>query len=400
MKIFEIGTGYTSIPAKMGAATEIVVEELAKSFLKNGKDVTIVDIRDKFRKPTNLPVIEVYMPQMMSTGAVVKLGIVHKIKRVLYSISLTYKLHHLIKKEKEKIFLHFHNQYNLYFFLKLTSQELRDRCVIGYTVHSYIWFGKWEDIKDKVKVSNFQEIYCCQHADKVFVLNDIVADMLIQHCNVPRSSLIHVINGVNIDVYNENNASKAAIENIKRRFHIEGKKIVFQVGSVCERKNQLGTLKLLSSIMHTNENIAYAYAGGIIDADYQNQIEEYANSEGFSDRVVYLGEVSPGEQLNNLYSMAYICFMNSTSEAFALVIAEALSIPRPIFINDNIMRSLVFWGKKEGEGIIRISDQFNDELNKLLTDETYYKEISSKGRIFIEKEFSWDVAASLYLSAL
>ena len=33
MKIYEIGTGYTSIPAKMGAATEIVVEELTKSFI-------------------------------------------------------------------------------------------------------------------------------------------------------------------------------------------------------------------------------------------------------------------------------------------------------------------------------------------------------------------------------
>ena len=31
MKIIEVGTGYTSIPANMGAATEIVVEELVKS---------------------------------------------------------------------------------------------------------------------------------------------------------------------------------------------------------------------------------------------------------------------------------------------------------------------------------------------------------------------------------
>ena len=45
MKIYEIGTGYTPIPAKMGAATEIVVEELAKSFQKKGKDVTILDIK-------------------------------------------------------------------------------------------------------------------------------------------------------------------------------------------------------------------------------------------------------------------------------------------------------------------------------------------------------------------
>ena len=44
MKIIEIGTGYTSIPARMGAATEIVVEELTKSYMKQKKDVLLVDI--------------------------------------------------------------------------------------------------------------------------------------------------------------------------------------------------------------------------------------------------------------------------------------------------------------------------------------------------------------------
>ena len=37
MKIIEVGTGYTSIPAKMGAATEIVVEEISKVFEKEKK---------------------------------------------------------------------------------------------------------------------------------------------------------------------------------------------------------------------------------------------------------------------------------------------------------------------------------------------------------------------------
>lgn len=54
MKIFEIGTGYTSVPARMGAATEIVVAELTTSMRKLGEDVTIVDIKDKNRMPTRL----------------------------------------------------------------------------------------------------------------------------------------------------------------------------------------------------------------------------------------------------------------------------------------------------------------------------------------------------------
>ena len=42
MKIYEIGTGYTPIPAQMGAATEIVVEELTRSLRNNGEDAEII----------------------------------------------------------------------------------------------------------------------------------------------------------------------------------------------------------------------------------------------------------------------------------------------------------------------------------------------------------------------
>ena len=46
MKIYEIGTGYTSIPAQIAAATETVVEELSKALLELGENVYIVDIEE------------------------------------------------------------------------------------------------------------------------------------------------------------------------------------------------------------------------------------------------------------------------------------------------------------------------------------------------------------------
>ena len=110
-----------------------------------------------------------------------------------------------------------------------------------------------------------------------------------------------------------------------------------------------------------------------------------------------MGEVSPGKQLNELYALSDVAMMNSKSESFALVIAEALSARRPIFINDNIMKSLPFWGNREGEGIIRIKNSFEKDLNRIITDKTYYKEMQEKGRSFIVNEYSWDVSAQIYL---
>lgn len=397
MKIFEIGTGYTSIPARMGAATEIVVAELTTSLMKLGEDVTIVDIKDKNRLKSNLPIVEAWMPQYFSSTDTT-LGVVHKLKRVLYSISLTYKLHKLIRKCKdEKIVLHFHNQYNLFFFLKLTPASLRKRVTIAYTVHSYIWFGKWEDIKDTISKRYFQEVYCCQHADRVFVLNSIVSDMLVKHYNVKPENIVKVINGVNVDVYNDEAVSASRIAELKKFHGLENKKVVFQVGSVCDRKNQLGTLKLLLPMIKQMKELCFIYAGGVIDSEYAESIHQLAKQENVEDRVKYMGEVAPGVQLNELYAISDVSFMNSKSEAFALVIAEALAARKPIMICDAIMRSLFFLGEKEGFGIVRVKDSFESDLLRLLSDNDYYKEMQEKGRNFIVNEFSWDVAAKQYV---
>ena len=400
MKIFEIGTGYTSIPAQMGAATEIVVEELSRAFKKMNEDVAIVDIKDANRPQTDLPIVEAYMPGMFSTKAVVTLGIVHKLKRVLYSISLTFKLHKLIKKipVEKKIVLHFHNQYNMFFFEKLTSKKIRKRVSIGYTVHSYIWFGQWEKIKATVKKKYFQEIFCCQHADKVFVLNSIVEKMMIDNLKVPQSRITKIINGVNTSAYNESSAETSIQSAIKEKYHLNGKEIILQVGSVCERKNQFDSIKQLTPLMKQNKNVVFAYAGGIIDAEYQNAICDYSRQEHLKDQIVYLGEVSPGKELNSIYAMSKICVINSKSEAFPLVIAEALSIPRPIFIGANLLDNLELWQKHEGEGVIRITDHFTDDVNRLINDSDYYKAMQDKGRNLIVNNYSWDIAAHQYLN--
>ncbi|WHX08694.1 hypothetical protein QNN11_14540 [Phocaeicola dorei] len=54
-------------------------------------------------------------------------------------------------------------------------------------------------------------------------------------------------------------------------------------------------------------------------------------------------------------------------------------------------------GEKEGEGIIRIKDSFEADFERLFTDKAYYKEMQERGRNFIVNEYSWDVAAKIYI---
>ncbi len=337
MKIYEIGTGYTPIPAQMGAATEIVVEELTRSFIKNGEDAQIIDIKAKKRAPTDLPITEVAVPSVFA-GTDVSLGIMHKLKRVVYSVALAKKLKKILSASDEQVLLHFHNQYNLYFFLKLTSKKVREKATVAYTVHSYIWGDEWKKIEKTVRERYFQEIYCVKNADAVLVLNDRTAEHFTKRLGVDSGKIHRIRNGVNTQKYTPMPTEKVA--ECKRANGLEDKKMILQVGSVCERKNQLGTVKMLAEYLRGHKDVVFMYAGGIIDGEYNQKILDHAIEHGIEKQVRYAGEISPGEQLNTYYNMADCSVFTSTLESFGLVIIEAISSSTPVIVGTDLMFEL------------------------------------------------------------
>lgn len=384
MKIYEIGTGYTPIPAQMGAATEIVVEELTRSFLKNGENVEILDIASHNRAENDLPISEVKVPSFFMKDDV-SLGIVHKLKRVVYSVSLAGKLKRILKKTDEDVILHFHNQYNMFFFHKLVPEKLRKKAKVAYTVHSYIWGTQWDEIKETVNQRYFQEVYCVKNADIIFVLNDITTEHFIKELGVDKNKIVKIINGVSLDKYRP--LSQAEIEKIKERLGLGGKKVLFQVGSVCERKNQLGTVEMLKEYLKSHEDVVYMYAGGIIDAEYQQKIADLAKSQGFEERVIYAGELAPGKVLNEYYNAADCSVFTSKLESFGLVIIEAIASGTPTVIGGKTMFDL-----EKGYYVYNDEAEFISLIDKILDGD----ELSAVNREEVAADYNWDTVAKLH----
>lgn len=383
MKIYEIGTGYTPIPAQISAATEIVVEELTKAFLKQGIPVEIVDIACKNRAENQLPIREVSVPGCFS-GTDVKLGVIHKLKRVVYSISLAQILKKLLKQTTERVVLHFHNQYNLFFFLKLTPKKLRQKCLIAYTNHSYIWHGDWDDIKDSIRKRYFQEVFSMQHADVVFVLNEHTRENIRNHCQVSPERVRLINNGVNTDTYAPCASGSGDLQE---------KNVFLQVGSVCDRKNQLEAVRLLLPVLREDTNAVFAYAGGVIDPEYQNSVLQFAQGNGVAGQVCYLGEIKPGEQLNAVYNSAKALIFPSKAEGFSLVIVEAMSAGLPVVIPETLQFCLA-------DKCLRYTDDasFLDIVQEQIRNDENRKQIASGGRRVILEQYSWEAVAREYIN--
>lgn len=382
MKIIEVGTGYTSIPAKMGAATEIIVEELSKEFKENNINYEIFDIQDENRKKCDLKIREIKVPKIFRKKDV-SLGIMHKLKRVVYSIKLARELRKEIKTSEEKISIHFHNQYNMFFFLKLTPKKLRDKVSIFYTVHSYIWNNKWENIKSVVRKKYFQEVYCVKNADKVFVLNNMTIKYFVDYIGVNPNNIVLIENGVNTKIFEPKDSNEEEI-------------VFFQCGSVCERKNQLGAIKILTRVLQENPIYKYLYIGGIIDKEYKDSIDKYCIENNIENQIEYGGEVEPGVELAKFYQRAKAFIFPSTSEAFGMVIFEAMASGLPVIMNRNTNIEL----DKEVKNIILFYEDENSLkqiIENNIKSEEKRKELSKKSRFLIEDRYSWNSVAKKYL---
>ncbi len=381
MKIYEIGTGYTSIPAKMGAATEIVVEELTKAFSAAGCDVSLIDIRDPARTPNDLSIIEVPMPFVFAKTDVA-LGIMHKLKRIAYSVSLTQKLRQIIRRSADKTILHFHNQYNCYFFLKLTPAALRKKVAVVYTVHSYIWPKAWPEIEQTIRKRYFQEVFCVQNTDRILVLNDKTREHFVAHLGVKAEKIHKIKNGVNPSIYRP--LSKEENEAFKSSQNLGGKQYIFQVGSVCARKNQLGAVTMLTKYLNNHRDALYLFAGGIIEQIYFDEIMTYAKANGITDQVLYVGEVAPGTLLNQYYSAANVMLFPSKLESFGMVIIESLAAgtsvivtEKPLFDLDN---DITVCGNQE---------QFDEAVELLMKK----KVCADRGRQEAVAKYGWTAVA-------
>lgn len=388
MKIYEIGTGYTSIPAKISAATEIIIEQLTYAMIENGEDVTVIDIEDKNRKSNSLPITEIKVP-LFSDKTDTSLGIVHKIKRVLYSIAVAKKLKNILKNSKEKIFLHFHNQYNMFFFLKLTSAKEREKCICAYTNHSGIWTLDWNESKDIINKRYFQEAECMKKADYLFVLNDKTKENAINHLGVNKDKIFLISHGVNTDIYKP--LSVEEIEKTKSEINLSNKKIILQIGSVNENKGQKRALQMLLPLMKERQELVYAYAGGIVDENYQNEILEFTKVNKIENQVKYLGMIAPGEELNQIYNIAEATIVPSKYESFCLVVIESFSAGVPVLLDENSSFSF------SKSALLYTADNFEQVIkDNILDNKEQQIKLKKEVRENALNNYNWNAIAKQY----
>ena len=280
------------------------------------------------------------------------------------------------------------------FYYKLVPAALRSKAKVAYTNHSGAWNGEWPEIESTLKRRYFQEWFDQVHADCVFVLNESTRNNLIDHLGVDPSKIFVLGNGVDTSLYRP----LVQIDCLRESEILfeKGCRYLFQCGSICPNKGQLRSLKVLAPFMENDKSLCFAYAGGIIDQSYADEIDAFCKSKGIDSQVRYVGELKPGKELASLYGGAIGFLFPSEYEAFGMALLEAMSCGIPVIRNDS---ARAFRFATEGEGFFSFDSDSEfgnrikeiDSLNRAERDE-----LTASARAFVENNYSWDVIASKY----
>ncbi len=395
MKICQVATGYTSIPAKTSAATEIVIEHLSNHLVKHAQDVVVIDIYEDHRHKMEFDIVDIKMPKGFgSYDYTHELGVKHKLKRVIYSLKVREVLSKIVHQEDIDV-LHVHNQYNGFFLKKNYGKK---KIFFVYTVHSHIWSRPWDEIKEKIKTNYWLERQCLKKADKVIVLNNFAKDNIILNLNIDEERIEVMANGVNTLIYKKLNSGEWDKKEFRSRYAKEDELILLHVGSFEKRKNQQFIIKNLKQI-NKIKRVKLLLIGQVVDKAYFKDLQDMIKENELSDIINVIGEVKPGKEINKFFNIADIFVFPSFAEAFSLVILEAMAVGLSVLcanipsIKDVSKNSndMVFFNLEDNGDFIR-------KIQHLLINDDYRREVGCNACNTVSNYYTWDKVSREYLN--
>lgn len=170
----------------------------------------------------------------------------------------------------------------------------------------------------------------------------------------------------------------------------QGEKIILFVGGLDKAHYFKGLKNLLESVKKLENNSWKLLIVG--EGDLRPYYEKLASELGVGNRMKFTGSASPGK-LAEYYRGSYVLVLPSTdkSEAFGLVLLEAMASGTPVIASNLPGVRSVFKNGKEGLSIK--PGDVNDLTSKLRAILKYEKMADEMGRAareLAEKKYSWD----------
>ena len=367
MKIAQVVSTFPPYRGGMGNVAYYIAEEL--SFI--GNDVTVFTPKYCFKDSDLQTVFKIYklLPQFRFGNSAIVLQLawhlVFKKFKVVHlhypfmGASLSVILAKILRGKKMKLVVHYH--------MDLVGKGWRK---VVYSIYNYLnlrWIVKLADVilvtsEDYLK-NSYMYMYYSKYQAKFKILP----------------------NGVDVEKFKP----QAKSFSLTNKYSLTGKKVILFVGALDSSHYFKGVNYLIKAAqMLKRDDFKLIIVGeGDLRPVYQDMVESF----NLNDQVVFTGYI-PDESLVKYYNLADIFVLPSVdqSEAFGMVLLEAMSCAKPVIASDLPgVRKVVNRGVNGSLFKPKQADQLAFRLNELLNNPEECKRYGLAGREKVEKDYSW-----------
>ena len=354
--------GHKRIPSREGGI-EIVVEELSTRMVKKGIEVTCYNRKGKHAldKSQKMSEIKEYK------GVKLKNVLTLDIKGLAAMTSSFFGSINILFSKNNVVHFHAEGPCAMIPIIKFFSKKK-----IIATIHGLDWQrAKWGGFA--TKYIKFGEKMAAKYADEIIVLSENVKNYFKDTYNRETN---FIPNGVN----------KPEIKNaniIKEKFNLNKDSYILFLGRIVPEK---GIHYLVEAYNKIRVNKKLVIAGGSSDTDtYFNELKEKSKD---NKNIIFTGFVQ-GEELEELYSNAYIYVLPSDLEGMPLSLLEAMSYKNCCLTSDIPECKTVM----DDKGVTFKKSDINDlkeKLQYLVDNVDKVSEYKKQAQEYILKKYNWD----------
>ena len=354
--------GHKRIPSREGGV-EIVVEELSTRMVKKGMEVTCYNRKGKHAldKSQKVNHIKEYK------GVKLKSVLTIDVKGLAAMTSSFFGAIKILFSKNNIVHFHAEGPCAMIPIIKFFSKKK-----IIVTIHGLDWQrAKWGGFA--TKYIKFGEKMAAKYADEIIVLSENVKKYFKDTYNRETN---FIPNGVNKPDIKD-------VDIIKDKFNLAKDSYILFLGRLVPEK---GIHYLIEAYNKINTDKKLVIAGGSSDTDtYFNELKEKAKD---NKNIIFTGFVQ-GEELEELYSNAYIYVLPSDLEGMPLSLLEAMSYKNCCLTSDIPECKTVM----DDNGVTFKKSDVNDlkeKLQYLVDNVDKVNKYKSEAQEYILKKYNWD----------
>jgi glycosyltransferase involved in cell wall biosynthesis len=170
--------------------------------------------------------------------------------------------------------------------------------------------------------------------------------------------------------------------------------IILCVGSIIERKNNIGLLKAFLRVTKKIPEAKLWFAGSIGEFAYYNRVLEMVRSLGLTEKVHFWGCLNEKE-LKRKYMAASIVVLFSIQETMPMALAQAMAMGKAVVATKTGGVPSMVINNKNGI-LVEIYDYtaFADQIIRLLEDNALCKRLGLAAKKFVKLNYQSDVVAA------